>query len=202
MRTDEERYSFLQGRSLLMLIFMILHQLYQAFIMSNWANPLVYIVLAVEVLCGALVVGTGAARVSGKRWLYRVCVIALAVPWLLGILYGVTSLAAIPYSIYKFRDSLGKLVESLNFWRLLVSSFVAGIFWTVVGNTLRKDVNGLAKKTPAQLGGSGQANGLFASKPSIAAPDEERIVNKQDTDRVFGQNKADWNAAAEQMSHP
>jgi hypothetical protein len=96
MRTNEEAYSFLQARSLLMLIFMIIHQLYQAFIASNWANPLVYIVIAVEIICGGLVVAIGAAKASGKRWLYRVCAIALAAPWWIGILYiiyGVTSLA-------------------------------------------------------------------------------------------------------------
>lgn len=144
MRTNEEAYSSLQANSLLMLIFMILHQIYQAAIAGEWANPLIYIVLAVEILCGALVVGIGAARASGRRWLYSVCAIALAVPWLMGILYilyGVTSLAAIPYGIYEVHDSLGKLVGSLSFWWLMVSSLIAGIFWTVVGNTLRKDVN-------------------------------------------------------------
>src|SRR5208282_1233611 len=52
----------------------------------------------------------------------------------------------------------------------------------------------------AQL--SSQTNRLFAKQPSIAASGEERIVNKQDTDMVFRLNKADWNAAAEQMFHP
>lgn len=182
---------------------MILHQLYWAATASEWANPLVYIVIGVEIICGGLVVGIGAARASDKRWLYRVCAIALATPWWLGILYiiyGVFSLAAIPYAIYNFRDSLGKLVESLAFWWLLVSSLVAGTFWTVVGNTLRKNVNGLTQQPRAQL--SSQTNGFFANQPSIAASGEERIVNKQDTDMVFGLNKADWNAAAEQMSHP
>jgi hypothetical protein len=166
MVTNEEmqRYSFLQAKALLMLIFMILHQLYWAAAASEWANPLVYIVIAVEILCGGLVVGFGAAKASGRRWLYGVCAIALVVPWLMGILYivyGVTSLAAIPYGIYVGRDSLGKLVGSLSFWWLLVSSLIAGTFWTVVGNTLRKSVNGLTQQPRAQL--SSQTNGLFAN---------------------------------------
>jgi hypothetical protein len=141
MRTNEEGYSLLQGRSLLMLIFMILHQLYWAENASEWANPLAYIVIGVEIICGGLIVAIGAARASGKRWLYRVCAIALAVPWWLGILYiiyGVTSLVAIPYGIYIVRHSL---VRTLSFWWLMVSSLIAGIFWTAVGNSLRKDVN-------------------------------------------------------------
>jgi hypothetical protein len=203
MQTNEGGYSFLQGKSLLMLIFMILHQFYQAAIAGEWANPLIYIVLAVEIICGVLVVGIGAARASGRRWLYSVCAIALALPWLMGILYilyGVTSLAAIPYGIYEVRDSLGKLVGSLSFWWLLVSSLIAGIFWTAVGNTLRKNLNGLIRQPRAQL--SSQTSGLFASNPSVRASGGERIVNKQDTDRVFALNKADWNAAAEQTGHP
>jgi len=200
---DRERYSSVQAKASLMLAFMVLHQLYSTATASEWANPLVYIVIAVEILCGGLVVGFGAARASGKRWLSGLCAIALVVPWLMGILYiiyGVTSLAAIPYGIYIVRDSLGKLVGSLSFWWLLVSSLVAGIFWTVVGNTLRKNVNGLTHRPPAQP--SIPTNGFFASKPSIAASGEERIVNKRDTDMVFGLNKADWNAVAEQMVHP
>jgi len=185
-----------------MLIFMILHQLYFAATASEWANPLVYIVIAVEVICGILVVAIGPARASGKRWLYRACAIALAAPWWMGILYiiyGVTSLAAIPYGIYEVRDSLGKVVGALSFWWLLVSSLIAGIFWTAVGNSLRKGVNGLTQKPGVQFAA---LNGLFANKPSIETSREERIVNKQDTDTVFGLNKADWNAAAEQMSNP
>jgi hypothetical protein len=203
MRTNEEEYSSLQAKSLLMLIFMILHQVYWTATASEWANPLAYIVIAVEILCGGLVVGFGAARASGKRWLSGLCAMALVVPWLMGILYiiyGVTSLAAIPYGIYSVRDSLGKLVGSLSFWWLLVTSLIAGVFWTVVGNTLRKNVNVLTQQPPAQP--SIPTSGFFANKPSIAAWGEERIVNKQDTDMVFRLNKADWNAAAEQMVHP
>lgn len=47
-----------------MLAFMFLHQLYLAATASEWANPLVYTVLGVEVICGGLVVGIGAARAS------------------------------------------------------------------------------------------------------------------------------------------
>ena len=181
-----------------MLVLMILHQLYWTASASDWANPLVYVVIAVEILCGGLVFGFDVAKASGRRWLSGMFTIALVLPWLMGILYiiyGVTSLAAIPYGIYLVRDSLGKFVGSLSFWWLLVSSLIAGAFWTVVGNTLRKNVNGLTQQPRTQP--SIQTNGFFANKPSIAASGEERIVNKQDTDTVFRLNKADWNAAAE-----
>jgi hypothetical protein len=202
-KDELERYSSLQAKALLILVLMILHQLYWAASASQWANPLVYIVIGVEVICGGLVAGIGAARASDRRWLYRMCAIASAVPWWLGILYiiyGVTSLAAIPYGIYVVRDSLSKLVGALSFWWLLISSLAAGVFWTAVGNSLRKGVNGLTQQPRAQL--SSQTNGFFVKGPLIAASGEERIVSRQDTDTVFGLNKADWNAAAEQMIHP
>jgi hypothetical protein len=149
--TNEEWYTHLQANSLLMLIFMFLHELYQAFIASQWANPLVYLLLAVEVFCGSVVVAIGVARASEKQWLFRACVVALAVPWWMGILYminGLFQLVSIPYGIYKIRDSVGKLVVVWSFWRLLLSALITGLFWTAVGNSLRKSVNRLGTKKP------------------------------------------------------
>ncbi len=45
---------------------------------------------------------------------------------------------------------------------------------------------------------------LIAALVLTAAPaaGQERIVSKQDADRIFGLNRAEWNAQAEQMVHP
>jgi hypothetical protein len=149
--SNEERYALLQGRSLLMLVVMLVYQLYQAFVASEWANPLVYLVLAVEVFCGGVVVTIGAARASDKQWLFRACTIALAVPWWMGILCmlnGFSHLASIPCGIYETRDAVGRLLVVWSFWRLLLSSLITGLFWIAVGNSLRKSVNGLGTKKP------------------------------------------------------
>ncbi len=37
---------------------------------------------------------------------------------------------------------------------------------------------------------------------TAAAGGQERIVNKQDADRIFGLNRAEWNAQAKHMVHP
>jgi hypothetical protein len=131
-----------------MLIILVVHQLYQAFMANNWTNPLIYLLLAVETFSGGAVVVIGMARALDKRLLFRACVIGLAAPWGMGILYmiyGFSQLASIPYAIYKVAP-LGKFVVSESFWWWLVTSVVTAIFWTAVGNSLRKSTTGLATK--------------------------------------------------------
>jgi hypothetical protein len=103
----------------------------------------------VEIVGGGIVVAIGIARLSHKGWLFHVCVIALSIPWLLGILYviyGASQLASIPYGIYKVRDSLGRMIMLWSFWRLIFGALITGIFWFAIGNILRKNVNVLMSK--------------------------------------------------------
>jgi hypothetical protein len=150
-RTNEKWYSRLQAESLLMLIFMVAHELFWAFNTSNWANPLIYLVIAVEIVSGGIVVAVGIARLSDKRWLLHVFRLALSIPWLMAILYvlyGLKELAAIPYGLYLVRDSLGRMITLWRFWRLIIGGLITGAFWFGIGNTLRKDINVLMSTRP------------------------------------------------------
>jgi hypothetical protein len=43
---------------------------------------------------------------------------------------------------------------------------------------------------------------LLIVMPSARSMAQEQIVSKQDTDRIFAFNKAQWNAYAKQVMHP
>ena len=43
---------------------------------------------------------------------------------------------------------------------------------------------------------------IVATMPIVASANQENIVNKQDTDRIFSFNRAQWESYARQVTHP
>ena len=139
-----------------MLCVVLAHQIYQVFVSDGWRNPLFYVLAATPaVLCGAIVIGVGTARARSGGGISRLYAFSLAIPWFLAVaymFYGIVQLGGVFYGLVAFRDHLSQLVQTLIFWRLLVWSLITGCFWTMLGNSLRKNINGLATNKSSTQG--------------------------------------------------
>lgn len=142
-RTNPREYSLAQARALLILAIVLAHQIYET---TARGNPLGYVGVAIVILSALVIVAIGVARAQSYGGFSRACVFGLAIPWLIAVsyvIYGLFQVGGVLYGLIEFHNYLGKMIRTWDFWILLVTSLIRGSFWTVLGNSLRKNISGL-----------------------------------------------------------